>query len=215
MITYIPNSFAFQIRKLTDSPIETRGYWTKTDFGRTNIFKIYIILIYLFKGILPLVMLISFNLKSLLRFKTLLETIEGGNNQCNVSMISFREDQNQDGHMVAIKKLNTRFTRMVISLTFICILTRFFDVAVGSFFVQKIVFSVDFINVFLEQLLLALNVFVLITAHALDGLLYYYYDENMKGLLIISVRSKLAALIMLIFIIIFFQLLFFSNYHKA
>lgn len=200
--------------KLTDSPIETRGYWTKTDFGRTNIFKIYIILIFCFKNILSLVTLITFNLKSLIRFKTLLETVEGDNNQCTVSMISFREDQNQDGHRVAIKKVNARFTKMVISLTFICISTRFFDLAVCGFFTQRIVFSVDLINDFLEQLLSALNVFVLITAHALDGLLYYYYDENMKMLLIECVRSKLAALIMFIFIIIFFQLLFFSNYRK-
>lgn len=187
LLASLPNTQAFEIVTVSNSN-KSKGYWTKTDFGRTNALEIYLFLSTLWEGVIPLAMLVCFNMKSLALFNQIVEKSGGADNQDDLEMESFREDYINQSSLEMRKRftdVNNRFTKMVISLTFICILTRSSDVVAGIFFFTRFCFPDIFGEYYsLEQFILALGMFTLIGAHALDGLLYYYYDRHMNKLLL-------------------------------
>lgn len=82
-------------------------------------------------------------------------------------------------------KADRRFTTFVITLSLVLIVTRTFDTA-ASIFYRSTLFGYitlsDEMNV-LVKLIKAISFFLLIAAHAFDGLLYYFYDLKMRSLI--------------------------------
>lgn len=198
LLASLPNTQAFEIMTTSNSN-KTKGYWTKTDFGKTNALEIYLFLSTLWEGILPLALLVCFNMKSLALFNQIVEKSD------DLEMESFQVNSNQSNlEMKRFTDVNNRFTRMVISLTFICILTRSSDVVAGIFFFARFCFQEILSEYYsLEQFILAFGMFILIAAHALDGLLYFYYDRHMNGLLLNSHKATSIKVISFLFGIIF------------
>lgn len=156
--------------KLSNSPNETRGYWTLNEFGKTKFFGVYALVIILLEFVIPLAMLIVLNLKSLIIFRR---------------MLGMLANRRADQETRRFLDFNTRFTKLVIILTFICILTRTFDMMVNLGHRAVLLFFPDASDELVELFLFlrTVNFLVLITAHAFDGLFYYLYDAKMRNLL--------------------------------
>lgn len=163
---------AVEVVKLSNSPYETRGYWTLNEFGKTKFFGVYALVIILLEFVIPLAILIILNLKSLVIFRRMLGMLAINNRRADQEMRRFLD-------------FNTRFTKLVIILTFICIITRTFDLMVNLGHRAVLLFFPDASEELVELFLFlrTVNFLVLITAHALDGLLYYLYDAQMRSLL--------------------------------
>jgi len=77
---------------------------------------------------------------------------------------------------------NNAFTRLTLTLTFLCIVTRMFDASTDICMRLHLLFGVikseEMVALF--TLIRYLAFFLLIAAHALDGSFYYLYDRNFK-----------------------------------
>lgn len=161
-ILTVPFYFGVQVVKSSDSP--TSGYWTLTEFGETSFFKIYSVLIMLIESVIPLITLMVLNKISLAKFKIIMWMVVQDNR---------RADQ-----------ANNRFTKLILTLTFICIVTRSFDIAITIYNRAKLFFRIELTEDLNALLRLVRNVSYLLVfaAHALDGLLYYFSDKKMKSI---------------------------------
>jgi hypothetical protein len=81
-------------------------------------------------------------------------------------------------------KANTRFTKLILILTSVCIFTRTLDTTITVLNRLRLlsVLAMSDEAQALLKLTRASVFFLLILAHALDGLLYYCYDSKMRGL---------------------------------
>lgn len=156
IIVCIPIYFAFQVNKCS----ATKGFLTLTEFGETYIYQYFICLIFL-ENIVPVVSLILLNTTFLVRLKTVKNGLRSNGNEAGFNSV----------------KITT--TKLIIFLTFICIVTRAFDLTVvitnrlrfSSFFspTDEMVAAI--------KLLRSISYFLLVAAHALEGILYYCYDQ--------------------------------------
>ncbi len=169
ILLVIPIPFAITIRKVSDSPTETLGLWTLTDFGNTLFFKVYSVCTLFLESILPLILLISLNTIVHTRFKKLM---------AKKSKALQKQSQKK------AEKANNTFTRLIITLTFICIVSRTFDTSIDVFVRAKIFFHFPLSDELyaMAYFIRYVAIFVLLTSHALDGLLYYFFDRNFRAL---------------------------------
>ena len=143
------------------------GFWTLTEFGLSTFFKVYSLILLLFETIIPLGVLITMSVISLRKFRKL--------------MISKRSIS-MDGSYIIAAEMN--FTRLIIALTSICILTRTFDSIMAIYYREKLFFDIKFSETLDAMLYFIKHIStgLLFGAHSLDGLLYYSYDIQMKRL---------------------------------
>lgn len=173
ILAVLPIYFGVNIVKLTDSPVseaETKGYWALNEFGNTTLFKSYAVMALLFEYLTPLPMLITLNILTVIKFKKVM---------ANKIEVVGRSSETQRAEKAMI-----RFTRLIITLTFINIVTRTLDSCITVFFRFKIFFNVkisDEVDAILD-LARYVSLIPFFGAHALDGVLYYIYDKNMRSL---------------------------------
>lgn len=158
IIVCIPIYFAFQVNKCS----ATKGFLTLTEFGETVIYQYYFICLIFLENIVPVVSLILLNTTFLVRLKTVKNGLRSNGNEAGFNSV----------------KITT--TKLIIFLTFICIVTRAFDLTVvitnrlrfSSFFspTDEMVAAI--------KLLRSISYFLLVAAHALEGILYYCYDRS-------------------------------------
>ena len=167
IILIIPAYFAVKVMKSLDADNAT-AYWTLTDFGKTPFFKLYAVLLLLLENVLPLILLIVMNLINHFKFKSIMKR--------KVQVISDAD--------VRADKANNRFTKLIITLTFICIVTRSFDTLFAVYNRVRLFFGIvlsDELEALLN-LLRACSFFLLFGGHACDGILYFFFDKNLKSL---------------------------------
>ncbi len=151
---------------MSDSPTETMGYWALTDFGKTSFWKLYSVIIVFIEFILPVLTLCVINAISWAKLRDTLST---------KTRITPKNERNN-------QKANVRFTKIIIILTSICILTRFFDGVMAIFYRLKLFLELNLSDELtaLTDLIKFVSLFLMYASHALDGLIYYFYDTNFK-----------------------------------
>ena len=171
-VFFIPGFFAIKFQKNSILPDDVQsnkimGFWTLTEFGLSTFFKVYSLILLLFETIIPLGVLITISVISLRKFRKL--------------MISKRSIS-MDGSYIIAAEMN--FTRLIIALTSICILTRTFDSIMAIYYREKLFFDIKFSETLDAMLYFIKHIStgLLFGAHSLDGLLYYSYDIQMKRL---------------------------------
>ena len=116
------------------------------------------------ESLVPLVSLIVLNKISLSKFKRIMWMVVLDNKRAD--------------------RANNRFTKLIITLTFICIVTRSFDTVMSLSHRAVLFFRIDLTEDLNALLRLFRNVSYLLVfgSHACDGVLYYFYDKKMKSL---------------------------------
>ena len=160
-----PLYLSITIAKVSDSPLETRGYWSPSELSKTRYFRIYALLMLLMESPIPLVALIALNIAVLVKFRKIMANkrrLRGGG-------------QRVDGAI-------SRFTRLILALSLICIVTRSIDATIA---VLRRLNAADLITLS-DQYKTVLNffsrvsIFLMLAEHGLDVLLYYRYDNNLR-----------------------------------
>ncbi len=156
-----PGFLAFQVVKSSNRTNETNGYLTTTEFGSTKFFQMYFIIVLLFESVIAVVILLVLNVISLVRLKNQLAVV--------------RND-------VSYQTIKVQITKLIILLTFICVLTRTIDLAI-TIIVRLNMSALNLTNESDFFLLLSRSVayFQLLLAHAFDGVFYYSYDNLLKS----------------------------------
>lgn len=162
-----PAYFSVQVVKTSDSPAETSGYWTFSEFGLTKHMKLYSIFVLLLESLIPLISLIVMNSIAQLKFSEIMKKKR--------AIIS---------NDLRAKKASHRFTRLIITLTLISIITRAFDTSLAIFFRARLLtgMAVSIELNALVKLLRAAAFFLQFAGHALDGLLYFFFDSQLRSL---------------------------------
>jgi hypothetical protein len=165
------------IVKLSNSPTETNGYLMFSESSKNIINSLVAPMGVLFLEIvLPILHLTTFNIVALHRFKKVID-----NKRKVLNDPSGKSKRNK-----LTEKANHRFTRLIITLSFICILTRVFDLLTAIFYRLRLKgFLDDFLsneNNALLFLLKQTSFMLLFWSHALDGVLYFFYDKQMESL---------------------------------
>ena len=179
VIFFLPAYFAVKFIKASNRADETKGYWTLTEFGETTVFKCYSLILLVFETIIPLLILIILNVATLYTFNKLMTNKQR------------RTSQSSDNRNAL--KANGRFTVLIIALTFICIVTRVFDSSSAIYYRVNLFFDVQLSDLQLALIICLKHIFLflLFTAHSLDGLMYYIYDKKMSSIFRFSKRSSL------------------------
>ena len=175
----LPGSFALNVVEVSDSP--TDNYFQihlNPDLTQNRlvklIFQFYEIAIAFFEGIFPIMSLTVMNIISIRKFKRIMK--------------DKREMSEGKGLMTEkrrFEKADIRFTKLIILLTFIQILTRLFDCIISILlrikYIENIRIDVsDSLIFFLREV----SSILLISAHSFDGVLYFLYDTQVKRVLI-------------------------------
>lgn len=159
LASYIPFYFAFKIMPKGDENLYTIGL---TELGENMFFKLYLAFLFLLEDIFLIISLTSLNFIALFKFRKMMKE------KRRVLVTEKRH----------IHKAQIRFTKLILALTFICILTRFSDTVVAILNVAAAEAAYD-----IKEVLRTLSFFLLIASHALDGILYFTYDMQLGKVL--------------------------------
>ncbi len=159
---YTPCFFMYEIQPTTN---KDEFVMKLTNFGISPVFQVYL-------GTISLIC-ICISVFALGVFNTL-------------SVIFFREKMKRKGHLLknktATRRAEVAHTKMVIILTTICFVTRLIDTVVGisvMFMVLKILdFSADVESRI--RILYEWSCLMIVSAHALDVLVYIVMDSNLR-----------------------------------
>lgn len=161
-----PAYFGIQVVKSSDSPTETKGYWIPSAIGQTVLFKIYIFLVLFLESVLPLISLLVMNI---------------------IAVVKFRKIKTMIANVIEQRTQETlsRYTKLIIILTFICISTRSLDTTLAIYRRVNLFIGIVMTDKLeaLFQLFRHFSLFLLFAEHALDGVLYYIFDMNMTEFL--------------------------------
>lgn len=145
---------------------ETKGCYTGPPDPH-DVFKIYFAFVFIIESIIPVVTLLVLNVISLIRLKIVANTLDR------------RSPVNGTGFTSA----KIQATKLIILLTFICIVTRALDCTLGIVNRLRIgsLLSLADEEEAIVALLRAISFSLLFAAHALDGILYYCYDRSLRA----------------------------------
>lgn len=167
MILYGPVPFILQVFKSRDSTLNSTvnqrplGYWdVRAGFSESIFFKAYVACAVLFETVIPILSLFTLNIISLVKLKKIQTYVSDG----------------------CLRSITIRITRLIIVLTFISLFARLLDFLVNVLrFQLKWLWEVEQPNeAFLSQLQ-DFSFLLLLTAHSLDGLFYYFYDRHVES----------------------------------
>lgn len=152
-------------------------YTARTEFSKTDTFKIYVICIFLLESVLPIILLIIFSIVAMVKFNKLVKRYQG------VSGVV--------GDAERLKREDVQFSRLILVIMGIFITTRFIDMIAGIFvryraFINNTYDKIDSILFFVRQLAFLL----LFTAHAFSSLIYYAKNSKLKQILPFTKRSE-------------------------
>lgn len=154
---------------LVPTKVGDSWYAARTMFTQEDIFKIYILLVFIIENVLPTVLLITFSLIANAKFKK-------------------RVRMNQETGMVRsseeLRKDEIRFSRMIMVITIVFSVTRSFDLIVGLafrviIFIAPSNYEIKVIMNFFRQL----AYLFLISANALNSLIYMSMKSKLRQIL--------------------------------
>ena len=166
-----PVFFSVTIWKASDSPSETQGYWTTSELTKNYFFNMYNVMMFFLESIIPLVTLIALNIVVLFKFRKVMEN----------KRRLLGKGRRTGGAI-------NRFTRLILALSFICIITCSIDTATVALKRYYTVHSIPQSYQYIEDLNFARRfaLFLVFAEHGLDVLLYYCCDNNLRVFLSIS-----------------------------
>lgn len=161
-------------------PVQSGKSWyaARTEFSKTNTFKVYVICITLLESVIPIVLLIIFTLIARAKFKQ-----------------RFRRRQDAGGMVNNRERINredSQFSRLVLVIMAIFITSRSIDM-IGALLLRFQVFifyETDFKRDAIIYLVRQLTLLVLFAAHAFNSLVYYAMNSKLKQILPFGRRSE-------------------------
>lgn len=166
IVAVAPFYFTVTVSRASDSPSETHGFWMASATSNNVFFRSYIAFMYAMETIIPLLTLIALNIVSLIKFNKIMET---------------KRQLQQDGQR--IDEAVSRFTRLILALSVICIFTRSFDTTFTFLYrvrVLKLISvsdQVDSLIIFFARF----SYMLMIAEHGFDVLVYHLYDSNLRA----------------------------------
>lgn len=130
-------------------------------------FELILFSIFIIESLISVVTLLVLNIISVIRWKIVKNVLRSTT------------------HATGYTSSKMKATKLIILLTCVCIVTRALDCLVSILYrlrVGSVIYPTEEQKVFLK-LLKAISYFLLFAAHALDGILYYYYDRPLRDAL--------------------------------
>ncbi len=192
IIFAVPAYFAFIIEKIPN------GFFIKklSSFGISQIFNSYSIAIILFDTVIPIIIILILNLASIYKFKRRVRI----------------------HHNLTRKKLNenkteNRYSKLVIILTTICIISRLLDLVTTILFRSSVVNPSMFTDSEVAIIIFSVNLtnLFLFVIHAADGILYLVMDSNLSRLSLSLIGIKKVNISVFLLILISFKSILFSE----
>lgn len=165
MAAVVPFYFAFNVVRVSNSSL---GHMKVTNFGGTMFFKLYAFLFSIVQNIIPTLVLVILNTVSLVKFKRFIS----------------KKRRNASVKRSKINGSEERFTRLILALTFIGIINHFLEFVANTFYRLKVLQVVEFSLRFAEMIsvMKIFSLFCKFLEHALDTMLYFVYDTNLRSL---------------------------------
>jgi len=145
---------------------QPNGLYVKnlTDFGLSKSYTYYLVVLFMLETVIPIGTILVLNVLSVIKFRK----------QTRIHRNLTRQQQNDN-------KVENHYTTLVIILTNICIISRFFDMASGLLYRLQYLNPSMFSN---RQILLitfsrSLSNLILFIIHGEDGLIYLKMDRNL------------------------------------
>lgn len=131
-------------------------------------FKVYAFLFSIVQNVIPILVLVILNTVSLIKFKRFMS----------------KKRRNASIKRSRINGSEERFTRLILTLTFIGIINHFLEFFANTFYRLKVLQVVEFSLEFAEiiSVMKIFSLFCKFLEHALDTLLYFVYDTNLRSL---------------------------------
>lgn len=167
IVLYVPLYFAIKI--IPNGSNENLYVIGFTDFGNSIYFAAFAISSFLLEAILLVISLAVFNFISLFKFRKMMKE------KRRLMATSTRH----------IDKAKIRFTKLILSLTSICIMCRLLDIAVSIFYMTTTLFEIKLSEDLISLIFLShtISIFMLIVSHSLDGTFYFIYDRQLTRVL--------------------------------
>ncbi len=159
---YMPSYFIFRLEAFGSG--ETYVF-KLTHFGQTKVFQIWAALVYLLETFLGVVVLGFFNV---------------------LSVVRFREKMRRKAHLLKnrteTRRAEIMFTKMVLILTTICLITRLIDVVARALVRLHYLKMYEFSDVTKSWIVLYHDVssVLIVSSHAFDILVYILMDPNLR-----------------------------------
>ena len=135
-----------------------------TNFGLSKAYTYYLVVLFMLETVIPIGTILVLNVLSVVKFRK----------QTRIHRNLTRQQQNDN-------KVENRYTTLVIILTTICIISRFFDMATGLFYrlqyLDPSMFSKG--QILLITFSKSLSNLIVLIIHGEDGLIYFKMDKNL------------------------------------
>ncbi len=159
----------FFVYKIAQTPaIEDQYVLELTEFGRSKFVIIYVTLVYILETFIPQILLIVFNVFSILKF--------------HETMINKRRIAGNRNIIMRSRRAQMKFMRIQIILSSICIVTRVIDLVSGILIRLAGLDQIDESSGKYEAIkkFSDFSSFLLYVVHAFDGLLFFKMDRNLR-----------------------------------
>ena len=159
-------------------PKKINGSWyaAVTQLAQKDIFKVYILCVFILESVLPTVLLIALSLIANAKFN---------------KRVRIRQETGMVVSSEELRKDEVRFSRMIMVIMIIFSITRSFDLIVGIAFRVMVFISpgnyeIEVIMNFFRQL----TYLLLIAAHALNSLIYMAMKSKLRYILPLTRRNQ-------------------------
>lgn len=174
---FSPTFFAFEIIKKDFNDEYQLVY---TDFGRSRLFYYFYVFFLLFENVLSIIILLPLNIIILIKFKkfiknksknlTTIATVNELLRQNNVSLVRIQENA----------KTESKFTRMIVLISFIFIFSRLFEASVQFLNIYNMF---HYNNSYYTLYLSILNIFVFANTNitfSFNFIIFYIFNQTFK-----------------------------------
>ena len=145
---------------------QPNGLYVKklTNFGLSKAYTYYLVVLFMLETVIPIGTILVLNVLSVVKFRK----------QTRIHRNLTRQQQNDN-------KVENRYTKLVIILTTICIISRFFDMATGLLYRLQYLdpSMISKGQILLITFSMSLSNLVLFIIHGEDGLIYFKMDRNL------------------------------------
>ena len=160
----------FKLIVLTNKTDQIQEKFDAIVIPKTIFFRAYFVLVSIFESAILIIMLLAFNIISLFKLKILIKTQRVTRNENHFKLIKIK------------------ITRLIIFLTFICLVTRTLDFIISTILrVWRLLNKCNSDKKEIEASLLLLRTIsflLIILAHALDSIFYYFGVSLLKAVAI-------------------------------
>lgn len=159
---FLPTYIGMKIKASKSSGM---SYWELNEFGTSQYFSFYVLFLFFIETLIPLIILTTLNLLSVRYYRR--DRYERIRYQITIT---------------GLKKIELRFTRTVLRLNMILIVSRGLDMIIETIFRLTLIgiLLVDYKTEILIRGFKQLSFCILIAVHAFESLVYLKMDQNIK-----------------------------------